>query len=76
MENGVLNKIIHFFIFTISLSIWSEEYTKETWFGDPGEELGWDWAGEDVVITSDGSALIAVDNASFGFLKTTPLETP
>ena len=35
MENGVLNKIIHFFIFTISLSIWSEEYTKETWFGDP-----------------------------------------
>ena len=48
----------------------------ETWFGDPGEELGWDWAGEDIVITSDGSALIAVDNASFGFLKTTPLETP
>ena len=35
MENGVLNKIIYFFIFTISLSIWSEEYTKETWFGDP-----------------------------------------
>ncbi|MFL2876358.1 MAG: hypothetical protein ACJZ86_00710 [Pontiellaceae bacterium] len=48
----------------------------ETWFGDPGEELGWDWAGEDIVITSDGCALIAVDNASFGFLKTTPLETP
>lgn len=48
----------------------------ETWFGDPGEEFGWDWAGEDIVLTSDGCALIAVDNAAFGFLKTTPLETP
>ena len=41
MENGVLNKIIHFFIFTISLSIWSEEYTKETWFGDPNLQGVW-----------------------------------
>tara|TARA_B000000557_G_scaffold218880_1_gene186461 strand:+ start:106 stop:1074 length:969 start_codon:yes stop_codon:yes gene_type:complete len=37
----VLNKIIHFFIFTISLSIWSEEYTKETWFGDPNLQGVW-----------------------------------
>ena len=41
MENGVLYKIIHFFIFTISLSIWSEEYTKETWFGDPNLQGVW-----------------------------------
>ena len=41
MENGVLNKIIHFYIFTISLSIWSEEYTKETWFGDPNLQGVW-----------------------------------
>ena len=41
MVNGVLNKIIHFFIFTISLSIWSEEYTKETWFGDPNLQGVW-----------------------------------
>ena len=41
MENGVLNKIIHFFIFTISLSIWSEEYAKETWFGDPNLQGVW-----------------------------------
>jgi hypothetical protein len=41
MENGVLNKIIHFFIFTISLSVWSEEYTKETWFGDPNLQGVW-----------------------------------
>ena len=41
MENGVLNKIIYFFLFTISLSIWSEEYTKETWFGDPNLQGVW-----------------------------------
>ena len=41
MENGVLNKIIHFFLLTISLSIWSEEYTKETWFGDPNLQGVW-----------------------------------
>ena len=41
MENGVLYKIIHFFIFTISLSIWSEEYTKETWVGDPNLQGVW-----------------------------------
>lgn len=48
----------------------------ETTFGDPGEALGWDWAGEDIVLTSDGAAVIAVDNASFGFLKITPLFNP
>lgn len=28
-----------------------------------------DWAGEDLVISSDGSVLVAVDNGEFGFLK-------
>ena len=41
----------------------------QTTFGDPGEDLGWDWAGEDIALTSDGCAIIAVDNASFGILK-------
>ena len=41
MENGVQNKIIHFFLLTISLSIWSEEYTKKTWFGDPNLQGVW-----------------------------------
>ena len=28
-----------------------------------------DWAGEDIDLTSDGGAIIAVDNGQFGFLK-------
>ena len=48
----------------------------QTTFGDPGENLGWDWAGEDIALTSDGCAIIAVDNASFGFLKTTKIYNP
>ena len=33
-----------------------------------GSENG-DWAGEDICLTSDGGAVIAVDNSQFGFLK-------
>ena len=28
-----------------------------------------DWAGEDIDLTSDGGAIVAVDNGQFGFLK-------
>jgi hypothetical protein len=31
-----------------------------------------DWAGEDIDLTSDGGAVIAVDNGEFGFLKIAP----
>ena len=39
-------------------------------YGDPD---GGNWAGEDITITHDGAAVVAVDNASFGFLKTASL---
>ena len=39
----------------------------ETTFGDPNN--GVDWAGEDIDLTPDGGAIIAVDNSQFGFLK-------
>ncbi|MCH2235926.1 MAG: hypothetical protein MK078_16920 [Crocinitomicaceae bacterium] len=31
-----------------------------------------DWAGEDIDLTADGGAIIAVDNGEFGFLKISP----
>ena len=31
-----------------------------------------DWAGEDLDLTSDGGAIVAVDNGKFGFLKIKP----
>lgn len=33
------------------------------------DELGGSWAGEDIDLTLDGGAIIAVDNGQFGFLK-------
>ena len=33
---------------------------------------GTDWAGEAVLLTADGGALLAIDNGAFGFLKTDP----
>jgi len=33
---------------------------------------GGDWAGEDIDLTADGGAMVAVDNGSFGFLKISP----
>ena len=38
---------------------------QETYSGGPGE----DWAAEDIDLTSDGGAIVAVDNGRFGFLK-------
>ena len=29
----------------------------------------YDWAGEDIDLTDDGGAIIAIDNGQFGFLK-------
>lgn len=40
---------------------------QQTYGGD-----GNDWAGEDIDLTTDGAAIIAVDNAEFGFLKIEP----
>ena len=37
-----------------------------------GPSAGGDWAGEDICLSSDGGAVIAVDNGHFGFLKLTP----
>jgi len=31
-----------------------------------------DWAGEDLVVTSDGSCVVATDNGGFGFVKISP----
>ena len=39
------------------------------WQRTYGNEEGGDWAGEDIDITLDGGAIIAVDNGEFGFLK-------
>ena len=41
----------------------------ERTFGSAGTG---DWAGEDICLSSDGGAVIAVDNGQFGFLKMTP----
>ena len=38
---------------------------EATYSGGPGE----DWAAEDIDLTSDGGAIVAVDNSQFGFLK-------
>ena len=45
---------------------------EATYRGGPGA----DWAAEDIDLTSDGGAIVAVDNGQFGFLKLAPfLET-
>ena len=43
----------------------------EKTFQAENEDEGFDWAGEDITLTIDGNAMIAVDNGSFGFLKIT-----
>ncbi len=40
---------------------------EKTYIGEQG-----DWAGEDIDLTTDGGAIIAVDNGQFGFLKIDP----
>jgi len=39
------------------------------WQKTYGDAEGCDWAGEDIDLTADGGAIVAVDNGSFGFLK-------
>ena len=41
---------------------------QATYSGGSGE----DWAAEDIDLTSDGGAIVAVDNSQFGFLKLEP----
>ena len=43
---------------------WEATYSPS----DIGEE-DYDWAGEDIALTSDGGAIVAIDNGQFGFLK-------
>ncbi len=45
---------------------------EETYAGGPGQ----DWAAEDIDLTDDGGAIIAVDNSQFGFLKIGPIIEP
>ena len=47
---------------------YSQDGTLE-WEATFGPEEGGDWAGEDICLTSDGGAVVAVDNGNFGFLK-------
>jgi hypothetical protein len=42
------------------------------WQKTIGGGKGIDWAGEDIDLTPDGGAIIAVDNAAFGYLKLEP----
>ena len=42
---------------------WQETY---------GSNSGNDWAAEDIDLTTDGGAIVAVDNSQFGFLKLAP----
>ncbi len=46
------------------LIIWEEIFSPL----DIGDE-NYDWAAEDIDLTSDGGAIIAIDNGQFGFLK-------
>ena len=50
---------------------YSQDGTLE-WEATFGPEEGGDWAGEDICLTSDGGAVVAVDNGNFGFLKIDP----
>ena len=42
------------------------------WQKTYGDVEGGDWAGEDIDLSTDGGAIVAVDNGSFGFLKISP----
>ena len=63
-DNGDNSNIWHVYLIKYDAS-GDVEWQKT--YGDPD---GGSWAGEDITITPDGSAVVAVDNASFGFLKT------
>ena len=42
----------------------------QSWEKTFGGDEGMDWAGEAIDLTNDGGSIIAVDDGSFGFLKT------
>ena len=42
------------------------------WQTTYAQEAESDWAGEDIDLTSDGGAIVGVDNGQFGFLKISP----
>ena len=44
------------------------------WEKTYGGGEGLDWAGEDIDLTADGGAIVAVDNGQFGFLKIKPFQ--
>ena len=50
---------------------YSDDGTLE-WELTFGPSAGGDWAGEDICLTSDEGAVVAVDNGAFGFLRLTP----
>ena len=41
MENGVQNKLLTFFLVSLSSTFFAEEYEKQTWFGDPNLQGVW-----------------------------------
>lgn len=45
---------------------------EETYRPGPGQ----DWAAEDIDLTSDGGAIVAVDDSQFGFMKLAPFFDP
>jgi hypothetical protein len=66
-NNGDNSNVWHVYLIKYDVS-GNLEWQKT--YGDPD---GGSWAGEDITITPDGAAVVAVDNASFGFLKTATL---
>ena len=44
------------------------------WEKTYGGKKSEDWAGEDIDLTADGGAIVAVDNGKFGFLKIEPFQ--
>ena len=45
-------------------------FAQSKWLKTFGGDEGMDWAGEAIDLTNDGGSIIAVDDGSFGFLKT------
>ena len=70
-ENGDSNQWVVYLIKYASDGVqeWEKTFQAEN-------NEGYDWAGEDIMITSDGGAIIAVDNGQFGFLKIAPFFNP
>ena len=52
-----------------SISHWLKAFGL-VWEKTFGGGEGMDWAGEAIDLTNDGGSIIAVDDGSFGFLKT------